>query len=349
MRRLWSGEEVFEESGMFAGSDRLKLLFPAAKILRVSAHCEDTVYEEGRDFVHVPGSGELVRPAGSRIPLVPGSVLRPTENLHLHPHPQANAIADAVDGGNLMFCNRNEIALRQIDVSYVRTGEPFVSGIDRQPDRLPRFRARLAAGAPLRVTLIGDSISQGYNATEFVGSAPYAPPYMKQVCAELHRRYRVEAALANRAVGGTGIQHAERIADQWCADRPDLLVIAYGMNNFSNTPVADFLARLQEIVDRCGAASPESEFLVATFMTPNPLWKKTPPGPDAVCAQAMRDFVAARGPDTALADVQTVWRRIMERKSFYDLTGNGVNHPNDYGHRIYASTVLEVLTGEAYL
>ena len=349
MRRLWNGEEVFEESGMFAASDRLGLLCPATKILWVSAHCENTVYEAGRDFICVPGSDELIRPAGSHIPLVPDSILRPTADLRLHPHPQANAIANAVDGGNLMFCNRNEIALRQVDVSYIRIGQGFVSGIDRQLSRLPRTRARLAAGQSLRVTLIGDSISEGYNATEFVKSAPYAPPYMKQVCMELAGRYRAEVPLTNRALASTGIQYAEKIADRWCGDRPDLLVVAYGMNNFSNTPVEDFIAMLEEIIAKGKAASPEMEFLVVTPMTGNPQWRPTVPGPDAIYAQAMRDFVAGQGPETALADVQMVWRKILERKKFYDLTGNGVNHPNDYGHRIYASVILEVLTGESYL
>ena len=44
-------------------------------------------------------------------------------------------------------------------------------------------------------------------------------------------------------------------------------------------------------------------------------------------------------------DVQKVWKKFLERKDFYDLSGNGVNHPNDYGHRIYASVLLHLLAG----
>ena len=199
------------------------------------------------------------------------------------------------------------------------------------------------------MTLIGDSISEGYNATKFVGVAPFSPPYIEQVCSELSRKFSAEVVPTNRALASTGIQHADRIADKWCGDRPDLLVIAYGMNNFSGTPAADFIAMLRDIIAKCRSASPETEFLVLTFMTGHPQWRQTVPGPDAVYALEMRKFVAGQGPDTALADVQSVWRKFLERKSFYDLTGNGVNHPNDYGHRIYASVLLEVLSGEAYL
>ena len=34
---------------------------------------------------------------------------------------------------------------------------------------------------------------------------------------------------------------------------------------------------------------------------------------------------------------------MMVRKSPYDLTGNGINHPNDFGHRLYAHTILSLL------
>lgn len=348
MQRLWTENEVFCESGMFAGGERIGLMFPAAEIVRVSAHCSDTVYEAGRDFLHTPGTAEIRRTPNSRIPFFPDSALHPTENLRLHPHPEANAIANAVDGGNLIFCNRSFFAENQVDITYRRAGGAFVSGLDRQLSRLPRFRAKLAKGEKLRITLIGDSISEGYNATKFVKVPPFAPPYIEQVCSELSRKFHAEVVPTNRALASTGVQHAERIADRWCGDRPDLLVIAYGMNNFSSMPVGDFIANIAAIIAKCKAASPETEFLVVTFMTGNPQWRPTVPGPDAVYAQAMREFAAAGGADTALADVQMVWRKILERKNFYDLTGNGVNHPNDYGHRIYASVLLEVLSGEAY-
>jgi hypothetical protein len=29
----------------------------------------------------------------------------------------------------------------------------------------------------------------------------------------------------------------------------------------------------------------------------------------------------------------------------FDLTGNGLNHPNDHGHRLYAQGILEALVG----
>ena len=36
---------------------------------------------------------------------------------------------------------------------------------------------------------------------------------------------------------------------------------------------------------------------------------------------------------------------LLARKSDFDLTGNGLNHPNDFGHRLYAQMILALLTG----
>jgi|SRR5215831_18703072 len=39
----------------------------------------------------------------------------------------------------------------------------------------------------------------------------------------------------------------------------------------------------------------------------------------------------------------TVWQTLLQRKTFYDITGNGVNHPNDFSHMLYAQTILGLL------
>ncbi len=39
------------------------------------------------------------------------------------------------------------------------------------------------------------------------------------------------------------------------------------------------------------------------------------------------------GDGIAMADVTEVWNRMLQRKLDLDLTGNGLNHPNDFGHR----------------
>jgi acyl-CoA thioesterase-1 len=48
-------------------------------------------------------------------------------------------------------------------------------------------------------------------------------------------------------------------------------------------------------------------------------------------------------PGIALADLTSIWSALLQHKKDWDLTGNGVNHPNDFGHRIYAQALSTLL------
>jgi len=50
-----------------------------------------------------------------------------------------------------------------------------------------------------------------------------------------------------------------------------------------------------------------------------------------------------RGPGMELADLTSVWAEFHRHKRDLDLTGNGVNHPNDFGHRVYAQVLSSLL------
>ncbi len=39
----------------------------------------------------------------------------------------------------------------------------------------------------------------------------------------------------------------------------------------------------------------------------------------------------------------SIWEGMLRRKTFYDVTGNGVTHPNDFGHMVYAQGILALL------
>ena len=341
MNDLWKNNTVFNETVMFAGSRCGKLMFRASRIIKVENLCTQTVYEAGKDFIHTPGTAEIILTEFSRIPAFTDDDIHPTgDKVRLRPDPQTNAIDDAVDGGYLLFTESGWFAENQVDVTY----QAVDIDLDMPPQisKINRFRSSLAAAKKLRITLIGDSISVGSNATKFMKKPPFAPSYIERFTAYLQEKYHSEITLNNRAIGGTGIMMAENIKADYLGDRPDLLVIAYGMNDFFRTPVEKFLQTLQQIIDECRYVNPDTEYLVVSPMSGNPLWRYTQRGNDLIYADALRKFAATAHSDTAFADVNKVWQLFAERKGFYSLTGNGVNHPNDYAHRIYASVLQQL-------
>ena len=45
----------------------------------------------------------------------------------------------------------------------------------------------------------------------------------------------------------------------------------------------------------------------------------------------------------AVCDLTSLWNEMLRRNRDSDLSGNGVNHPSDFGHRVYAPAILTLL------
>ena len=338
---------VHGESGMFALKDIAKLLFPARSIQRVWCPRSGVIYQEGRDYSFEEGNDFITRPNGSDIPYISETALYPPDEKCLYyPAAGANAVPGKMGGGNIWFSATDDYAKAQIEIDYTAERIDFLP-IDShtQHDRLPGFRKKLAGQEDLRVTLLGDSISEGYNASRYINVPPFQPCYAELIHQFLSELHPGKLIWHNRAVNGTGCRHGLiTILADWKKDHPDLLILAYGMNDFHAMRAEEFLQYNLKLIEEAREVNPAVEVMMIIPMTGNPCWEYTKPGKDAEFAKIIREYWQTAGPSLAIADVQKVWMQMMRRKGFYALTGNGVNHPNDFGHRIYASVVLSVIT-----
>ena len=111
---------------------------------------------------------------------------------------------------------------------------------------------------------------------------------------------------------------------------------AIGMNDGSGRrPPEEFAALTQSIMADVRAKKPEAEFLLVSSICPNR---------EACLYGNQEDYPAALaalcGNGTVLANVTAVHQELLKRKRYMDMTGNNVNHPNDYLHRIYAQVLM---------
>ena len=348
MQTLWDEKSgrVFAESCMFAGRSRVRLAFPAERVTRVSNSLTGAEYLRGRDWRHHPDSVWLTLGRESEIPVLTRDELHPAgDGLKLY-YPGAVSGVNAIPSGrserNLLFDNQCRFGRGQIEVDYVVAPGVKLPGFPAaSPDRLRGLRSRLAAGkGRLKVGAIGDSITLGFNSTGFVGVKPFSPCYAEMFAGELAAVSGLEVTLENFGVNGAGIRWADSIENRYLAEKFDLLIIAYGMNDLTTLTAKEFIGELKGIITHSRAVNPETEYLLVTPMSGNPEWVFTPPRATARIAEALREFARSAPADVALADVHAIWSELLRRKNFFDFTGNGVNHPNDYGHRIYASTLL---------
>jgi lysophospholipase L1-like esterase len=116
--------------------------------------------------------------------------------------------------------------------------------------------------------------------------------------------------------------------------------MAYGMNDVGRRDPAWFKDQAQMFIAAVREKAPGTELILVTPMLGTIEWVHTPREMFFKYRDELKPFV---GPGIALADVTELWSELLRRKHDLDYTGNGLNHPNDYGHRLYAQAILSLL------
>lgn len=341
---LWDKKSLLVrgESALFTDLNAVRLLFPAQEILKVYNPVLNEVYRQDVHFTHTPGSPFIHPVPGSGIcGLFDSGIFPDPAAARVYPSPNADAISGGPDGKLLIFGEGDFFARKQITVDYkAEEGSAFPRLPVLRPGQLPRTCARLKAGTGVvKCTIIGDSISAGFNATEFVKSYPYEPPYFIQFARALREKYGTFVSATNCAVNGSGSLSAFNITSQWLDREIDLLIIAYGMNDLSAMSADEYREAIRAIIKAKSARHPETEFILVSPMMRNPLWGRDVSEKSEAFAAALHTLAAE---NCAVADLYWLWKKVVEVKKFYDITGNGVNHPNDYGHKLYAKTLTDL-------
>lgn len=335
---FWTTGEVYNEFLTFTrgedGTASAPLLFRPEHIQSVCSATLETQYEQGRDWVYE--NGYIVLSKGSTIPCLTQAELYPAQGEQGKSFPRAG-------GGYILFSEGAVLHRRQVAVTYTaRPGQWDGPVPAPQHDALPHTFRKLREDKRLRMVLYGDSISEGANASASTGAPPFLPIWGELVAQLLRMSYGAEVEFFNPSKGGMASDWgADNVHELVTAQRPDLVIIAFGMNDGSGgVSPADFGANIRAMMDDVRAGCPDAEFLLVATTLPNretltwdmrPFWGR------------QEDYAAVlegmTGPGVAPADMTAIHRALLSRKRFIDMTGNNVNHPNDYLVRWYAQVV----------
>ena len=318
-----------------------QLLFVPEKVLRLKSASGEIDYIEGKDYT--------VDKANRLIKLLPGSRIPFKKQVDLFPPADSKLPKIGHKRGDpklhLMFGEGHYFHDQQEMVTYTHAAGAWTAYVPAVAEQnLTRTLKKLRGKEPLKLNLLGDSISQGYNASKFVNVAPFQPGYGELVAAGIEKAFGSKVEFKNFAIAGWTTDNGLAKLDGALADKPDLIIIAFGMNDSGGKPPEQYAANTKKFIERIRAVNPDADFILVSSMLPNPEWS----------APRLENFPKYReellklcGSGVALADVTSVWSELLKSKTFYDVTGNGVNHPNDFGHRLYAQTILGLLTAPA--
>ncbi len=330
------GESVFPLGGEDGSAAKARLLFAPKKIGAAYTYRdgEKTLLKEGTDFKISGDTVEFLR--GGAVREIPYSEIYSDNRDELKKFGSCFFFENL--GKYAFFSEGAWFHQRQIYFDYSYDGQSDFILPKRAPKSLEKTMRRLKSGKPVKIVLYGDSISAGANATFRDDFPPFSPTWAQIVEKSLRKTYGKNVELVNRALGGTTIGWGERnIENLVLPDKPDLVILAFGMNDICKPEVRR--ETLEKMIAKVRAKNPNAEFIIVSSMRANPLWSKSMAIQDKY-PEVDKSFECE---SVAVANVRAAHDALLEKKRYIDMTGNNVNHPNKFLINVYAQTILKLL------
>lgn len=343
MQPFWQGTTMYQESVLMvshAGErPEADLLFTPNAIVCVKSARLDQEYEENVDWVLENGTLKLT--PTSRIPYLTD------EELYFSDY-TAGVTMPKKGGGAVLYQEGSYFHDRQIVVSYTHAENLWSGPVPQLADSaLTATFAKLRNQEPLRIVLYGDSISVGANSSGFTNVPPHLPIWGQLVADALEAHYGSAVTFINESVGGTTSQWgAEQAASRAAVHHPDLAIIAFGMNDGSGTGAGDGTApavyknNILSIINSVRAVNPQAEFILVGPTLPN---AETIFFDQQPYYYAKLEEIANTVAGVAAANLTGVHSELLNHKAFLDMTGNNINHTNDFLTRWYAQFITGML------
>ncbi len=340
---LWESNPIHEDPVIFIDrGDAIppwgKLLTIPEKIISATNSDASIMYKEGIDFTIDYQTGKVYLPPGSKIITLKASELYP-------PKGAPNSLEKKKNSDRNMLAARGSfLPDRQVRFTYTHGQKNLPQPPKVRYGAMPRLEAKLAEGKPIHFLIFGDSISAGWNSSKKVGIPPYQIPQFEQFADFLQKTYGVEVTCENFAVPGRnahwGLNHIDSPLN--AQKVPDFVILAWGMNDVAaGFKISTYAEVLKGQMQKFREKFPDIEFLLLTSMPSNEEWSYTKM--DLFTAYSNVTVKLADKNGVLVADATPIWMKIVAIKGFMSLTGNGLNHPNDFGHRIYADVLIDAI------
>ena len=225
-----------------------------------------------------------------------------------------------------------------------------------------RIKAKHAIdAAPVKIAILGDSVSHGCFETYLGGGGVYdhAAVYHSQLKARMEAVFpSCPVAIINAAIGGTtAARSVERVERDVISAQPDLTIVCFGLND-SGGDIDVYANSLRAIFAKLRAADIDT-----IFMTPNMMCTRTISmiagdpylgGAAEVCSKRQNEGVMDAFMDKArevcaecgvpVCDCYADWKRLAEMGAdVTSMLANFVNHPTREMHRLFADRLFDMI------
>ena len=341
MAPYWQGDTMYQESVMVLENEDgtvsdIPLLYKAKAIASVRTSDLKTLFKAGVDYELADGKLRIL--PGSAIPTVAYTDYYPTTETE-----KCMQLNEAYGPGYIFYDEGATMHQMQIAVSYIHedtfAGEtPAYNG-----DNLPKTMAKLENGAAVKIAIYGDSISTGLNSSGIVGAEPNAEPWFAMFVKRLQKKYpNAQISYYNPSRSGQKSTWGAEQAATLLEDGTDLCIIAFGMNDGTiRNPALLFKSNIQTIMNVASGKNSDCEFVLISTMLPNPESGNF----YGIQKDYLPELLSMETEGVVVADVTSFHESLLVNKRYFDMSGNNVNHPNDFLARVYGQVVYQTVAG----
>ncbi len=196
----------------------------------------------------------------------------------------------------------------------------------------------------LRLVFYGDSISNAANSSWEMQKENPELTWREQAKRNIEAQFGAEVVLHNYSRSGYGSDWGrEAVEEKFTGEEAHLVLLAFGMNDGSaNVSQKHFADNLREIMSKIQKTVKNSdgkgvEFILISTPLPNPAstecYRNQP-----LYADAAQSLVKE---GVAHLNMTSVWQWLLKKKEYCEISGNNLNHPNDFSYRFYGDGIGE--------
>ena len=335
-----SGEVMYFETVLPLEGEVISLLYPVEEVYFLTDYGLKVIYEEGKDYL--VKDGKIIIPKGSKIKTLPVDNYYPKANSEF----PSKIIPELCsykfnEERYICFGESDYMSTKQIAVTYRHKNTHPLYEQKVQVDKLPNFFDKIEKEHEATVLFYGDSITVGCNSsgTEYGNhSSPYAESFPVMVKDTIADRLKAKINYVNTAVGGTTTKWGEEnYQERVNKYHPDLLILAFGMNDPWSKE--EHMVSIRNIIEGVRKDNPKCDIVLISTSVPNVESEMTKFHMQTFYQEYDKiDIERVAHVNMTLAHLD-----LLKYKKFKDMSGNNVNHPNDFLARLYAQSILKVL------
>lgn len=322
MEPIWNGKTVVDESVLFMSTNgapaTAKLLFNPTRILSVKDSALRSTYSEGIDFaVH---KSEMRALPGGTIPSMRDSDFPKTAFPWL------------------------SIAGKHVFVTYEHDDRWDSPIPEYAASNLPLTTQKLRRRRPVIIAAYGDSITLGINVSGYREEPPYMPTWPELAQRQLQKNLGYDRIkMINASLGGMTADWARNNArDAVASLNPDLVIVAFGMNDFWSYSPEAFRDNIMSTVKAIRERAPRAEFVLVSSVRFDPAYTADPLYADKLPAYR-QELIRLAGPGISVLDLTTLSDYLYRTKGAKSVLADPM-HPDDFMARLFAQYLVRILT-----